>query len=191
MDVGGGRFYAISNHIVPMVALLHRHGAAVHILVDNQTIWATGYPQYCTLDLIKKLVDDFHIDVNATNRDGKTALMCQALAFGNKASSIALLLSRGANPWIRTPSGTLPVAAATNDRVRGLLQDAMVEHERFELLERARHLSHVERQRPNAKRPRITLDATSLEGNVMGPVIQDMNDDLFRELWAYMKVPWE
>jgi ankyrin repeat protein len=185
-------FYAVSNHILPMVALLHRHGADVHMLVQNQTLWATGYPQYCTLGMIKKLVDDFHLDVNASNPDGKTALLCQALAFGNKASSIALLLSRGANPWIASPSGMLPVAAANNDRVRGLLQDAMMEHERFFTLEKARVLCQHDAKSPRPT-PRVTWNAApdSLVENVLGSVIHDMNDDLFRELWMYMKVPWE
>lgn len=192
-----GLFYAISNHILETVTLLHNHGASVYTLVQNQTLWEAGYPQYCTQKMIQTLVDDLHLDVNATNAEGKTALFFLSLAFGNKSGSIAFLLSRGANPWIPGPSAMLPIAGAANARVHNLLQNAMNEHQRFFYLEKARKLAHLPLPKnPNHPRntlPRITWNASSdkVMTNVLDHVIHDMNDDLFRELWGYMKVPWE
>ena len=192
-------FYAIYNHLVDMVQLLHKHGADVGVLVEHQTLWGTGYPQYCTHDMIRVLVDDLKVDVDCTNRDGKTALFCLALAFGNKWRSIEFLLSRGANPWIMGPGGILPATGAANARVRLLLENAMQEHERFFLVEKARRLCHASRSPPRhaTKRPKpdvrvswTAADDDTMQG-VLDHVVRDLNDDVFRELFAYTKVAWE
>jgi ankyrin repeat protein len=218
-------YYAISNHDTELVKLLVRHGADIRILFENRIIWMTGYPHHLSLGFLRLLVDTFGIDVDATNLTGKTPLLLLALAYSNKTNAIQFFLSRRANPWLASPRGLLPIHAARTMNVHDLLENAMMEDQRFLLLEKARVLQHMEtcmnttgvktretraskRQRwlPVAPKvlkeriekrdplPTIMLNdsSLSLETKVLKEIVENrMNDDVFRELYAMMKTPWE
>lgn len=159
-------YYAIYHHLLDMMKLLMNHGALLQPLLDNKLIWSSGFPQYTTLRMIRELVDNFGMDVNATNREGKSALFLLSHSFGNKYDSIAFLLSRGANPWLATPGGILPISGATTARVHDLLSNAMMEHERFQTLEKARTLCHISSrldQVQSAEKTRATKRRKCLE----------------------------
>lgn len=218
-------YFAIFHHLLDMAQLLRQHGADIQLLLRNGTLWNTGYPQYASLRMIRELVDNFGVDVNVKNREGKTTLFLLAHAFGNKHDRIAFLLARGANPWIAGPSGLLPISGSTNVRVHDLLQNAMVEHERFRTLEKARALHHIhsrfeylsisEKTRAAKRRkclaeasnvmkdrletfkplPRVSCNQASTDDTLTGVVCHlmgnEVNDDVFRELFDMMRVPWD
>jgi len=133
-------YHAIATHNMDLVDLLHRHGALVQPLLDNGTLWKAGYPQYIRLPMLRCLVDAFGVPVDACNRQGRNALHMLVMSYGNATEAVALLLSRGANPWLTGRGGMLPVLNARHPTMQILLKNAMSEHERFRLVEKARAL---------------------------------------------------
>ena len=70
------------------------------------------------------------------------------MSYGDPTEAVAFLLSRGANPWLTGRLGVLPMMYARHQTVQILLKNAMSEHERFRLVEKARAL-HGMYQRMN------------------------------------------
>lgn len=136
-------YYAITNNDTDLVKLLGKHGAKIDVLFSNYRIW-DGYPQFLDFGMLKLLVDSFkEFSLNATNRQGKPALLVLASSFVDKSTAIKFLLSRGANPWIGGPDGRLPIVAARTVHLHDLLENAMREHERFRVMEKARVLRNM------------------------------------------------
>lgn len=133
-------FYAISNNKPHLIQSLARHGAKIGILFENGNIWRAGYPHHLPLGLLKLLVDTFGVDVNKRNLTGKPPLLLLTQACVNKKNAILFLLSRGANPWLHSPGGILPIMAARTMDVHDVLENAMMEDQRFLLLEKTRVL---------------------------------------------------
>ena len=214
-------FYAISYHNLRMVDLFRKHGADIQPLCANQTIWDTGYPHHVNLRMIQTLVDDYGIDVNMKNPQGKTPLYLLANSLGNKRDAIQFVLNRGANPWIPAPNGRLPIAAAKSPAIIALIENKMQEHERYQWIEKAREIQYLyhhfctHKASDSTKRAKCVPTRTpevfqnrietsqfpailvqpntpdTLHG-VLSHVIGDhMNNDIFGELLDMMKVPWE
>ena len=135
-------YHAIAKKDMDLLEILHAQGARIQPLFDNGSIWSAGYPHYMHLNMLRRLVDGFGADVNARNSKGKTALHIVIMNFSHLHASrlVTFLLSRGANPWLKTPQGALPIACCRTAKMQDTLLNAMYEHERFQILEKARML---------------------------------------------------
>ena len=133
-------YHAIATQNMDLLDLLHRHQALVQPLFENGAIWKAGYPQYIRVAMLRCLVDSFGAPVDVLNRRGTNALHMLVMSYGDATEAIAFLLSRGANPWLTGRGGVLPVLNARHQTVQRLLKNAMYEHERFRLVEKARAL---------------------------------------------------
>jgi ankyrin repeat protein len=133
-------YHAIATQNMDLLDLLHRHGALVQPLFDSGAIWKAGYPQYVSMPMLRCLVDSFGVPVDAFNRQGRNALYMLVASYVDATEAVAFLLSRGANPWLTGRDGLLPVVSASHHTVQCLLKNAMYEHERFRLVEKARAL---------------------------------------------------
>jgi hypothetical protein len=148
-------YYAIATRNMDLMSLLQLHGASVHPLFATGSIWTSGYPNRVPLGILRCLVDSFGADVNEMTRRGKTALYLLTRTFGYTTEAISFLLSRGANPWLTPPNGELPLWTAQTVAIRRLLDNAMHEHQRFQMLEKVRAwhgmYQHMERVAYHAK----------------------------------------
>lgn len=194
-------WYAISYQDVDMVERLRRCGADIQVLFKNQSIWKTGYPTHLNVDMLAVLVDTHGAELNLTDPQGRSVPYLLATSYGNKYKAMKYVLSRGANPWIRAPQhGRLPVEVAKSADMVEMLLDAMHEHERFQYLEKARALSslppptkRVKYNHTHNARVSVLQECNDdiLHAVVSHMIGNDMNDDVFGELFEMMKVAWD
>ena len=106
IDENGGTLLMNTCHFpdVPMASFLLRHGANANKPVSpkgrNALMVACAY--WCGMDMVKLLVD-FHADVNATDKDGMTALMLAAK--NEKQDVVDFLLKHGAHAKLKDAKG--------------------------------------------------------------------------------------
>ena len=103
--------FAIQNGHLSVVVALYNAGASLQIS-DHKgmtPLMIATNQQYECVEIIKFLLEK-HVDVNARNRDGQTAMYITCAAGHKKIMS--LLLDAGANPTIASNVGVTPLMAA-------------------------------------------------------------------------------
>ena len=217
-------FYAISFRNITMMKMLEKAGASAKPLFDTGAIWNCGYPDRLGAEMLCVLTDTFRIDVNARNRFGRTALYVLSATNIRTEARVAHFLMRGADPWLTPEDGVLAIDRAPHDSVRFLLKNAMLEPQRFHILDKTRTLFHMLAQMERAScvaktregkrlksmtvapvvlKERLllgtkvpmynikTVSTSPLVSAVLGEVVRGFNDDVFRELFEMMRVPWD
>jgi ankyrin repeat protein len=230
-------YYALRSRSHDMIKHVMQHGADLRYLFESRLIWTSGYPSDLSVTSLRLLLD--HVDndlIDAQNAQGKTALFLLAFSFGNKYESMQLCLEKGANPWIPSNGGSLPIHGARTLSIRHLLKDAMYEPDRFYMLQKARAIADAQHQveqavssasssnavvvktraqkrqkciastpalfktrlsttqapLPSVKLADTTTPAQETLVGVMKHVYEGrLTEDLFVELHAMMKTPWE
>ena len=203
-----------------MIDMLVAHGASLTPILANGSLWEEGDYPTDHVDIMIQMTDLLHMDVNARDSDGHTALYIMAGWDNDDLEGVDVmmhLLSRGANPWLTPDDGVLITDSCSNEVVRSLLKNAMEEPLRFQILDTARTLLHMHQRfgtiSRDAKRlksipePPLVLKERLLLGKKLptytvnsassSPLVSEvlgevtrLNDDIFEELFEMMRVPW-